>query len=226
MSERVRVQARETARPARFPRFGAELPADTPAPDHSPPLREARGPLVPPAPPAATVERAREQARAEGLEAGRVDGRAQALAEWAPRLAGLAADLEAAARALVAKRIELAAEVDRVLPRLVFSLARKVLHGELSQPETPLRTAVRAVSERLAACDRPVALRLSPEAAAALGAARQSATDPEFTSLALRVDPDPTLGPGDWLLETEDGFLDGQVEAQLEAAWRLWEELG
>jgi flagellar biosynthesis/type III secretory pathway protein FliH len=41
----------------------------------------------------------------------------------------------------------------------------------------------------------------------------------------VRVEPDPELGPGDWVLQTADGFLDGRVESQLEEAWRLITEL-
>lgn len=210
------------ARPARFPRFETEESPDERAPGRRARVAEGRPPS---ADALAAAVAAREAARAEGHEAGRAQGRADAFAEWAPRLATLAQSLEAAARSLLARRIELAAEVDRQLPRLAFTLARKVLHRELAQPDTAARTAVRAVSERLAGCDRAIALRMSPEAAAALEAVRESASDDEVRGLALRVESDPSLGPGDWVLETHDGFLDGRVEAQLEAAWRLCAEL-
>jgi flagellar biosynthesis/type III secretory pathway protein FliH len=39
------------------------------------------------------------------------------------------------------------------------------------------------------------------------------------------VEPDDTLGAGEWLIETGDGFLDGRVESQLEEAWRFLEGL-
>jgi flagellar assembly protein FliH len=211
------------ARPARFPRFEAE-PDE---PGRAAGRGAARAGGRPEAPPgdALSPDALRQAARVEGYQAGRAEGRADAQAEWSARLAALAQSLDAAARALLARRIDLAAEVDRQLPRLAFTLARKVLHRELGQPDTAARTAVRAVSERLAGCDRPMALRLHPDAAAALEAARQSGRDDETLALALRIDPDPALGPGDWLMETHDGFLDGRVEAQLETAWRLCVEL-
>ena len=212
------------ARPVRFPRFEIEARAEDRGSGRGAAAAEGRWAPAPEDARAAT-EALREAAHAEGHEAGRSQGQAEAFAEWSPRLAALAKSLEAAARSVLARRIELAAEVDRQLPRLAFTLARKVLHRELAQPDTAARTAVRAVSERLAGCDRPIALRLSPQAVAALEAAHQSATDDPILALALRVEADPTLGPGDWLLETHDGFLDGRVEAQLEAAWRLCAQL-
>lgn len=135
------------------------------------------------------------------------------------------AELEDAARHLLAARVELAAEVERQMPRLVFALARKVLREELSHAQTAAQTVIRGVCERLAGCERPVTVRLAPEAA---GAFEQWARGDEGIAAAgpgVRVETDPRLGPGDFVLETEDGFLDGRVESQLDAAWRLIAEL-
>ncbi|MEK7371571.1 MAG: hypothetical protein AAB265_08955, partial [candidate division NC10 bacterium] len=55
----------------------------------------------------------REQARAEGMLQGQAEGRASAVASWESRLAALAESLAAAARGLLGRRIELAAEVER-----------------------------------------------------------------------------------------------------------------
>jgi len=211
-----------------FPSFPSE-PASAPAgvaprpgPSPAPPRGvEATQPAIPPA----EIAAVRERARAEGFEAGREEGRALAHADWSARLADLATSLEAAGRALLARRVDLAADVDRQLPRLVLALARKVLHGELQTTDTALRTVIRGVSERLSGCDRPVALRVGPGAVEAVEAWRQASGAEPSPLARVRVEPDWSLDPGEWVLETADGFLDGRVESQIEEAWKLVTEL-
>ena len=54
---------------------------------------------------------------------------------------------------------------------------------------------------------------------------RRSGGGPAAAGSGVRIEPDDTLGAGDLLLETDDGFLDGRVESQLEEAWRFLEGL-
>lgn len=174
----------------------------------------------------AEEEALRVRVRTEAFEAGLEEGRAAAYAEWTGRLEALARSLEGAGRGLLACRVELAAEVDRQLPRVLFLLARKVLQRELALSDTAARTVIRGLGERLAGCDRPSAVRLNPQMAQAFEAWRRSQADERLSSLSVRIEPDPTVGLGEWVLETRDGFLDGRVESQLEEAWRLLTELG
>lgn len=181
-------------------------------------------PRRPAGPSPAEIEAIRERARVAGLETGMREGRAQAYAEWTARLDAGARALDDAARHLLASRVELAAEIERQMPRLVFALARKVLRDELSHAQTAAQTVIRGVCERLAGCERPVTVRLAPEAAAAFDEWARS-EEGAAAGVGVRVETDPRLGPGDFMLETEDGFLDGRVESQLDAAWRLVTEL-
>lgn len=218
MSASRRLVSGPAPRPARFPSFDAAPPAPAPA--------GAGGGS--PAPAAAAVRAAelealRERVRAEAAARGGAEGRATAQAEWGGRLAAVAGALEQAGRALIARRIELAAEIERQVPRLLGLLVRKVLQRELAASDTPTRTVLRTLTERLASHDRPVVVRLSPADLEALEACRH-ATD-GAGSVAVRFEPDPTLAPGDWVVDTGDGFLDGRIESQLEEAWSRLEEL-
>jgi flagellar biosynthesis/type III secretory pathway protein FliH len=166
----------------------------------------------------------REQARAEGFGQGQGEGRAAALAQWESRLGTLADALAGAARGLAARRVELAAELERELPRLVLLLARKVLHQELAVAGTAAQTAIRGVAERLAGLGRPVVVRLAPSEAEAFEAWRRVQADPALDGRHVRLEPDAGLGPGDWMLDDGEGLVDGRVESQIEEAWRLLSE--
>ena len=167
----------------------------------------------------------REQARAEGLEAGMREGRAAAHAEWAGRLERVTRALEEANLALLAARVELAAQVERQLPKLLLALGRKVIHQELSVSQTAAQTVVRGIAERLGGCQGVVIVKLNPQMIAAFEEWRQSDEGQRTATPGVRVEADAALGAGDWLLETGDGFLDGRVESQLEEAWRFLEGL-
>ena len=206
------------ARPLMFPSFGSE-PAPAPVGD----ARARRSPA--PAAVVPDVNTIKERARAEGLEAGIRDGRAAAYAEWSDRLERLGRALDDAARALLAARVEVAAEVERQLPKLVLTLTRKVLHLELSVSQTAAQTVMRGISERLAGCDRPVVIRLAPQMAEAFEGWQRSDEGTRVAGPGVRVETDLELGPGEWVIQTGDGFLDGRVESQLDEAWRLITEL-
>jgi flagellar assembly protein FliH len=211
LAERDRLA--ERARPVRFPVLVEAAPGPDPA---ATPVSPARAPAV-----AAPPSDARRAGWEEGRRAGFDEGRRAALAEWNARLGAAAAALEGAARALAARRLELAAEVERRLPALVLRLAEKVLAQELRSTERAVHAAVLAVAARLAGLEEPVTVRLHPDALEAFEAwRRQAGADPA----GVRVEADPALGLADWTIETRDGFLDGRVSAQLEAAWALLEE--
>jgi flagellar biosynthesis/type III secretory pathway protein FliH len=193
-------------RVARFPSF--------PLPDES---------GTPPAPsPAELTEAMRESGRREGLVRGRQEGRAAALAEWGPRLAALAAALEQALSIARAERERLAAEIPEVVPRAAVHLARKVIERELTHGEDALRAAVERVVRRLTQGD-VLSVRVSPDVAEALAAWR-GASDQPLTLARLAVVADAGLGRGDWIVETDAGFLDGRLATQLAEAERLLAE--
>jgi flagellar biosynthesis/type III secretory pathway protein FliH len=216
-----RSAADHEVKPALFPLFQLAPDLPPPPPSPPPPRYEAveRAPLT-----LEDTTALREHARGEGFAVGIAEGRAAAHAEWTERLAALAAALERAARELEAQRVELAAEVDRQLPRAVFSLCRRILHAELSVADTATRTIIRSLSGRLSGLESAMAVRLSPQMLEAFEAWHRSAAA-QPSGASFRVEPDPGLGPGEWLVETRDGFLDGRIESQLEEAWKLVAEL-
>jgi flagellar biosynthesis/type III secretory pathway protein FliH len=215
-SSRILVGA-GNVRPASFPSFEAPSLAES-RPSAASITRE-RAAL------AAEAEMLRARARAEASELGRREGRAAAYAEWSGRMGAAVESLEAAARGLLARRVELAAEVQRQLPRLLGVLIRKVLGAELSVSDTAVRTIIRHVTERLAGYDRPVTIRVNPDMLEPFQEWRRGAGADSAVPAGVRVDVDATLQPGDWLLETGDGFIDGRVESQLEEAWGCLAEL-
>lgn len=166
-------------------------------------------------------ERRRDALAAARVEAAR-DAREAAFQEWSERLTTLSAALEAAARELSAHRAAVTAAVGLETARLVMLLGRKVMQRELSLAATGSDALIRMVAERLAGAEAAVALRLAPATAETFAAWRRQ------TAVAggVRIDADPGLAPGDWVIETRDGFLDGRLASQIEEAWRLIEESG
>jgi flagellar assembly protein FliH len=210
-------------REASFPSFEPATPAPRPAATPAPVPASAAKP-APDEPAGRRLAAEAERARAEAFAAGLRQGHDAAYAEWNGKLAALATSLESVARALIAHRVELAAEVERQFPRLLELLVRRVLRQELASSETAARTVIRGLAERLAGCDRPVVVRVAPGMVDELEAWRRSAQDgPAMPS--VRIEADPALAGGDWLIDTGEGFLDGRVESQLQTAWQLLSEL-
>ena len=146
---------------------------------------------------------------AEAAEAGRQEG----LGRAAATLAGAAAERE---RRLAGLAGEVAA--------LALEVARKVLGRELAvDPEAVVALATAAVAE--ARERREVALRVSPGDAPALrqSEGRLAALLARAPGLSLREDP--SLAPGEVVIETEAGTIDARVEAQLAALARALEDV-
>jgi len=221
-AERRVVGDARAIREASFPCFETDAPPPKPAPG-----RQAAAPRADDESArrlAADAEALRARVRAEAFEVGVRQGHEAAYAEWSGKLGALATSLESVARALTASRVELAAEVERQLPRLLELLVRRVLHHELGASDTAARTVIRSLAERLAGCDRPVVVRVAPDMVEALEAWRHSTGESPDTP-SVRIEADASLSAGDWVVDTGDGFLDGRVESQLEAAWQLLKEL-
>lgn len=210
-ASRLAVPEGPTARRALFPSFRREAAAADPL---APPARGGEQDLG----------SVRERARREAFEAGQREGRAAAYEEWTLRLAEAAASLERAGQLLLARRAELAAELDRQLPRVLLLLARKVIQREVALEDSAEGAVIRKLTERLAGWEEPVAVRLNARAAGALEAWRAQPGQATAAMQAVRIEADASLAAGEWLVETRDGFLDGRIESQLEEAWRLLTE--
>jgi flagellar biosynthesis/type III secretory pathway protein FliH len=190
-----------------FPTFATASPAADAPPEA---LRDA----------ATEAEERRREALAVARAEGAREGREAAFREWTERLAAACAALEAADRELVAHREAVAAGVGREAVRLVLLLARKIMRRELALAATGTEAVVEAVAERLAGGGTAVAVRLDPATAKAFETWRRETA----AAGRVRVEADPRLTSGDWIIETHDGFLDGRLASQLEEAWRLVEE--
>ena len=162
------------------------------------------------------VARAEERARALLAEAeaarGRVidEARAEGLREGEARAA-------AALAAAAAARDRLLADAEREVAELAVAVARRVLARELTVPGAVTALAAAALAE--ARARREIVLRVSPADAPELDAARGPlAAILARAPLAVRVDP--SLAPGDVVVETEAGLVDARIEAQLGAIAR------
>jgi flagellar biosynthesis/type III secretory pathway protein FliH len=169
---------------------------------------------------AARAEEERRQALAAAREEGRAEGRQAAVREWSDRLATATTALEAVARQLASNRVAMAADLARETTRLILLLGRKVMRRELDLAASGTAAAIEAVSERLLGTEGAITVRMDAATAEAFEAWRREATP----ALSVRVHADPALGPGDWVIETRDGFLDGRLASQVEEAWRVLEE--
>ncbi len=137
----------------------------------------------------------RQEAREEGTAEGR---RAVAAAELALR----------------AEAVRLREEAGDRLVRLAVTLARQVLDHELnSDPAAILRLVRRAVAQVSWAPRARV--RLHPEEARRLGEAYPQLSATAAGGAELEIRADDSLSPGDCLVETESGEVDGSVRARL-----------
>jgi flagellar assembly protein FliH len=181
--------------------------------------REAPEPVAPPRPIVEDRRSARAAAHAEGLARGRAEGHAAAFAEWSPRLAALAAALEAAGHALRQRREALAEELGAHLAEVVLTLTRKVLDRELAMGDAAVRATAEQLARRLTA-GGAIGVRVTPAVAEVLAAWR-GAGGP-LGEVVVRADA--SLNGADFIVETDAGFLDGRVATQLAEAARILEE--
>jgi len=187
----------------RRPQFLASIQAGAqPGPLRLHPAQPAaRRPEPPPAAqPAPGAGRDDREARREALE--RVAGALETLKLQSSRLAE-----QARADAL----------------EIGFQVARKVLEMELSAGAEPLFALVKAAIRR-AGDSRRIAVRVAPEDASTLqGEAGRAALDGVCTA-RIEVFPDPALRPGDCLVETDYGQIDGRLETRLAELRRAVEQ--
>lgn len=137
----------------------------------------------------------REAARREGLEEGR---RALAAAEVALR----------------AEAVQLRAEAGDRLLRLAVTLAERVVGAELRARPEALLALVRKTVAQVAFCRRAV-VRLHPEDERRLAEAYPALSATVAGGAELRLEADPGLAPGDCLVETDGGRVDGSVRVLL-----------
>jgi flagellar biosynthesis/type III secretory pathway protein FliH len=154
----------------------------------------------------------RPQARPPGEEPGEDAGTAavaaaEARREALDRVAGALETLRAQASRLAEQARADALEIG-------FQVARKILETEIRTSPEPLFALVRSALRR-AGDSRRIALRLAPDDAARIQGDEGRAALEGMTAARVEVFPDPSLQPGDCLVETDYGRIDGRLETRL-----------
>lgn len=199
-----------SAEPASFTKLGRpESPRLTVAPQPPVPTQEDAAPSSPPAPPeppaesppvaSAAVNASMEQLVATALEAVQSQ-RAQVL--------GSALD----SLRMQSERLAEQARSDAL--EVGFQVARRILEMEISASPAALFSLIRAALKRVGD-SRKVTVRLSPPDHARVEAAGGTGAGAFLSVAQIQLVVDATLEPGDCLVETDFGTVDGRLSTRL-----------
>jgi flagellar assembly protein FliH len=153
--------------------------------------------------PGDSPEAAIRQAYAEGAAAARIEAEAE-IQPVLERLANGIASL-AGARAKVRR------EAESDLVKLSISIARRLLHRELSIDPESVQALVRVAIEKISVSEL-VRVRVHPPHRDLV----EKALDHCTAGRAVELIADPSLLPGDLVYETIRGALDARIDSQLE----------
>ncbi len=173
--------------------------------------------------------RVREMVAEAGAQAERIRAQAEAGREHALALAaeeGHRRGLARAASILAAaagERDRLLAATEREVVLLALAVSRKALGRELSDPSRAAVVDLAAHAILAARHRRQVTLRVSASDMAA-ARAHEGRLGALLAGGSLSLREDPSLEPGDVVVETESGSIDARVETQLAAIARELEE--
>jgi flagellar assembly protein FliH len=151
-------------------------------------------------------ERIEHEAYQRGFNEGKGVGREQAAAELKSVLDRLAQSL--AELSSLRSRIRKDAEGD--LLKLSISVARRVLHRELTLDPESIEGLIRIALEKLQSRDL-CRVRVHPDQEPAIRASMERFSN----SHKVELIPDPSMQCGDVLFETAHGNIDASIEAQL-----------
>jgi flagellar assembly protein FliH len=151
-------------------------------------------------------DRAEREAYQRGFNEGKGVGWEQAAAELQPVLDRLARTL--AELSSLRSRIRKDAEGD--LLKLSISVARRVLHRELTLDPESIEGLIRIALEKLGSRDL-CRVRVHPDQEPAIRASMERFSN----SHKVELIPDPSMQCGDVLFETAHGTIDASIEAQL-----------
>ena len=156
--------------------------------------------------PGADTQREEREAYQRGFAEGKAIGREQAGAELHPvmeRLSKTLADL-----ASLRSRIRRDAEKD--LLKLSITIARRVLHRELTIDPESVEGLIKVALEKLQSREL-YRVRVHPDQEPAIRASLERFAN----SQKIELTPDPSLQCGDVLFETAHGTLDASIDSQL-----------
>ena len=151
-------------------------------------------------------ENSEREAYQRGLAEGKGAGREQAAAELQPVLERLGRTL--AELSSLRSRIRKDAEGD--LLKLSVSVARRVLHRELTLDPESIEGLIKVALEKLQSRDL-CRVRVHPDQEPAIRASMERFAN----SHKVELIPDPSMQCGDVLFETAHGDIDASIEAQL-----------
>ncbi|MGC4118255.1 MAG: FliH/SctL family protein [Myxococcales bacterium] len=138
----------------------------------------------------------------------------QALPEEPPRPHDGAPELAEALRSLRLLSARLAEEARGDALEVAFQVARRILEAEVGTSAQPLFAVVRAAVAR-AGESRRLTLRVSPADAPTLAAVQDEKMG--LSLLNASVVEDPTLAPGECIVESDLGRVEGHLTARREA---------
>lgn len=146
------------------------------------------------------------QAYAEGFARGRLEGEAAAREEG--RIA--VSNLMSIAERVGGHRAEVAADLEASVVELAMLVAERVLHAEVSAASAQLAARLAAAGvERLGRCEQ-LAVRVHPSDLAHVKA------DAALAGANIAFSADAALAPGDAIVESEVGRVDGRMRAMLD----------
>jgi flagellar assembly protein FliH len=198
--------------PAPPPAAGPTPAAQAPAP--APPQQGQPAPQAPPPPPPEVIA-AEHQARLAALEReaftkGYAQGERAGLEAGGKRAEAMLRRVAQTLEELGSLRQTLMQETERQLVQLALTLARRVVHREVSlDPE--LAAALAHVALEKLGTTTPATIRLNPDDYTIV------ARDGErWGSVAVTVVPDPAIARGGCLVESDFGCVDATIERQFE----------
>lgn len=106
-----------------------------------------------------------------------------------------------------------------------FQVARRILETELHSSPDALFALVRSAL-RKAGESRRVTVRLRPEDLGQLESAAGKQTLDEFSAAQIELKADSSLGPGDVVVDTDFGRIDGRLSSRLDELRRAVESSG
>lgn len=118
-----------------------------------------------------------------------------------------------------AARARLQGDAEADIARLALQIARKVVVGELSQSDAAIGRIV-AQALQSARLGRAVVVRIHPDDAQGLQERFPVLLAAAGRSEGLVLRPDPSLGRGDCVVDSELGTIDARLDTQLEAIER------
>jgi flagellar assembly protein FliH len=151
-------------------------------------------------------ERIEREAYQRGFSEGKGVGREQAAAELKPVLDRLAQTLAQ----LSSLRSRIRKDAERDLLTLSISIARRVLHRELTLDPESIEGLIRIALEKLQSREL-CRVRVHPDQEPAIRASMERFSN----SHKVELIPDPSMQCGDVLFETAHGTIDASIEAQL-----------